>query len=388
MKASVIPCGPAVNESERRAVERLKSGLIGHPGNAEWLLLTNLTFSATHRLQSDEVDIVAFFTVTDPAAPGVIERVEDDEWDSTARVSFARSAVRAVQELHAASNGDEPLLHRNLTPRSILVRHDNSPILTGFEHARIPAEVTVASPPDAHDRDDTVAPEVRAHGRGAADRRSDVYALCASLSVLFDGRDDQLARAAKQAMAGGTAPDRAARASPADLDRSLSKLLGESPPTPPAPPARFWTEDQVVRFDGQDYRIVAKLGSGGVGATFKVVEIDRDTKEDLGAYVAKVVRDRAAGQRVLRGHRLVRSHLRRAAFSTGTRAYSCSVRAGCPTPTSAPRRLRRQPPSRSLTSRRRRVDRMPRRPTPRQPNPRILRRLLPKLPRPPRPSAP
>ena len=331
--------------------------------------MTNLTFSATHPLQSDEIDIVAFFTVTDPAAPGVIERVEDDEWDSTARVSFAGSAVRAVQELHAASDGDEPLLHRNLTPRSILVRHDNSPILTGFEHARIPAEVTVASPPGAHDRDDTVAPEVHAHGRGAADRRSDVYALCASLSVLFDGRDDEPAHAAAiQAIAAGTAPDRAARASPADLDRSLSKLLGESPPTPPAPPARFWTEDQVVRFDGQDYRIVAKLGSGGVGATFKVVEIDRDTKEDLGAYVAKVVRDRAAGQRVLRGHRLVRSHLRRAAFSTGTRAYSCSVRAGCPTPTSAPRR---------------RVDRMPRRPTPRQPNPRILRRLLPKLPRSP-----
>ena len=296
MKAAVIPCGPAVNESERRAVERLKSGLIGHPGDAEWLLLTNLTFSATHRLQSDE---------------------------------------------------------------------------------------------GAHDRDDTVAPEVHAHGRGAADRRSDVYALCASLSVLFDGRDDEPAHAAAiQAIAAGTAPDRAARASPADLDRSLSELLGESPPTPPAPPARFWTEDQVVRFDGQDYRIVAKLGSGGVGATFKVVEIDRDTKEDLGAYVAKVVRDRAAGQRVLRGHRLVRSHLRRAAFSTGTRAYSCSVRAGCPTPTSAPRRLRRQPPSGSLTSRRRRVDRMPRRPTPRQPNPRILRRLLPKLPRSPRPSAP
>ena len=87
MKAAVIPCGPAVNESERRAVERLKSGLIGHPGDAEWLLLTNLTFSATHRLQSDEIDIVAFFTAL--IRRHVIERVEDDEWDSTARVSIA-----------------------------------------------------------------------------------------------------------------------------------------------------------------------------------------------------------------------------------------------------------------------------------------------------------
>ena len=525
MKATVIPCGPAVNESERRAVERLKSCLIGQLGDGEWLLLTNLTFSATHRLQSDEIDIVAigppgvrvievkhwtaawvrqhrnrveqeadrvtnkarkigttlrakledlphvagvflvtetaakveglagqrvrgvqfctlsawqetvdvaaptalsasqirmaarvleprsgiavagelqrlagyarlqlqtalderfhriyrathasrqervvlhlydlsegdepnaeararreydalrrlqqhawaprivdsfqeapgypgemaFFTVADTAAPGVVERVEDGEWDSTARVSFARSAVRAVQELHEVRDGNEPLLHRNLTSSSILVRHDNSAILTGFEHARIPAEVTVASPPCATEHDDTMAPEVRSHGRGAADRRSDIYALCASLSVLFDGGGDDPARAATEVLAGGTAPDPAARVALADLDRSLSDLLGESPPTPPAPPAQFWTEDQVVRFDGQDYRIVAKLGSGGVGATFKVVEIDRDTKDDLGTYVAKVVRDQATGQRVLRAHRLVRSHLRHTAFST------------------------------------------------------------------------
>ena len=525
MKVSVVPCGPAVNESERRAFDRLKTGLIGHPGDGEWILLTNLTFSATHRLQSDEIDIVAigppgvrvievkhwtaawvrkhqdrvaqeaervtskarkigttlrarlealphvegvflvtetaarieglsgrrvrgvrfytlstwreavaaaapavlqtpqirmaarlleprsgvavagelqrlagyarlelqtptderfhriyrgthasrqervilhlydlsvsdetnveararrehdalrrlqhyawaprivdsfqeapgypgelaFYTVADPAAPSLLERVEDDEWDSMSRLSFARSAVRAVQELHSARDGEEPVLHRNLTPRSILVRHDNAPILTGFEHARIPAEVTVASPYSVHDPDETVAPEVRAQGRGAADRRSDVYALCASLSVLFDGQDEEPVRTALQATAGGTTPDPAARASLDDLDRSLSKLLGESPPTPPAPPARFWTEDQVVRFAGDDYRIVAKLGSGGVGTTFKVVEIDRDTNEDLGAYVAKVVRDRVAGERVLRAHRLVRSHLRHAAFST------------------------------------------------------------------------
>ena len=525
MKATPVPCGPAVNESERRAFNRLKTGLIGHPGDGEWILLTNLTFSTAHRLQSDEIDIVAigppgvrvievkhwtaawvrkhgdrveqeadrvtgkarkigttlrakigilphvegvflvtetaarvdglagrrvrgvrfftlstwreavavdspavlsapqirlaarvleprsgvavagdlprfagytrlelqtpaderfhriyrathasrqervilhlydlsasdeanaetkarrehdalrhlqqyswaprivdsfqeasgypgemaFFTVADPAAPGVIERVEDDKWDSMARVSFARSTVRAVQELHAARDSDEPLLHRNLTPRSILVRHDNTPILTGFEHARIPAEVTVASPPGAHDRDGTVPPEVSTHGRGAADRRSDVYALCASLSVLFDGRDDEPARAARQAMVDGTASDPAARAALADLDRSLSELLGQSPPSPPAPPARFWTEDQVVSFAGQDYRIVAKLGQGGIGTTFKVVEIDRDTKEDIGSYVAKVVHDCATGERILRAHRLVRSHLRHAAFST------------------------------------------------------------------------
>ena len=527
MKATVIPCGPAVNESERTAVERLKADLIGHPGDGVWLLLTNLTFSATHRLQSDEIDIVAigppgvrvievkhwtaawvrqhrdrveqeadrvtmkarkigttlrakleglphvagvflatetaakaeglagqrergvpfctlkmwreavgvdgpavlsadqirmaarlleprsgmavagelrrlagyarlelqtpaderfhriyrathasrqervllhlydlsdpsatdgsnveararrefealhrlqryawaprivdsfqeapgypgemaFFSVADPAAPCLAERADDDTWDSPARVIFSRGAVRAVQELHAVG-GDEPLVHRNITPQSVLVRHDNAPILSGFEHARIPAAVTVASPPAAQEWDATTAPEVRAGGRGAADRRSDVYALCASLRVLFAGRDDEPSRAAMAVLADGTQEDPAARSAVDELDRSLSKLLGESMPEPPPPPARFWTEDQIVPFLGQNYRIVARLGSGGVGTTFKVVEIDRGTQEDLGAYVAKVVRDREAGERVLRAHRLVRPRLRHAAFST------------------------------------------------------------------------
>jgi hypothetical protein len=55
----VIPCGPAVNVSERRAVERVKASLIGDRGGGEWLILTNLAFSASHRRQADEIDIVA-----------------------------------------------------------------------------------------------------------------------------------------------------------------------------------------------------------------------------------------------------------------------------------------------------------------------------------------
>ena len=524
MKADVISCGPAVNESERRAVARLKAGLIGLHGEGEWLLLTNLTFSASHRLQSDEIDIVAigppgvrvievkhwtaawvkqhgdlveqeadrvtnkarkigttlrakieslphvggvflvtestvnvqrlaervrgvpfctlkawrdavevdappvlssqqirmaarlleprsgvavsgelrrlagyarlelqtpagerfhrvyrarhasrqervilhlydrsasdepnaeakarrefealrrlqryawaprvvdsfqeapgypgelaFFTVADPAAPSIAERDADRAWDSMARLDFARGAVRAVNELHATGNDDEPLVHRNLTPQSVLVRHNNCPLLTSFEHARIPSDVTVASLPGAREWDATVAPEVRAGGRAAADRRSDVYALCAALSVLFVGRDDAPSRSATEVLARGMQEEPATRNTLDELNLSLSELLGESPPAPPAPPARFWTEDQVVPFEGQDYRIVARLGSGGVGTTFKVVEIDRDTREDLGAYVAKVVHDRETGERVLRAHRLVRSHLRNSAFST------------------------------------------------------------------------
>ena len=59
MKVTPVHCGSFVNESERKAFEQIKSRLISIPGDGEWLLLTNLAFSATHRFQSDEIDIVA-----------------------------------------------------------------------------------------------------------------------------------------------------------------------------------------------------------------------------------------------------------------------------------------------------------------------------------------
>ncbi len=526
MKAYPVPCGPAVNESERKAIDQLKTRLISEPGDDEWHLLTNLTFSATHRLQSDEIDIVAigppgvsvievkhwtaawvnrnpdiveqeadrvtskarkigttlrrqvpnlphvdgaflvtettakvralegrepvrgvsfhtfntwrgalgldspnvlslqqiralgrsleprsavaldgalkrlagythlrlrtppeerfhriyeakhasrqdrvllhlydlsasdgpntgeraerewkslhrlqrhgwaprivdsfqeapgyagevaFFTVADPAAPGVAERAADESWDTEARLSFARRAVQALRELHEPGTDGEPMIHRNLTPSTILVRYDSSPILTGFAYTRIPADVSVASSEPKADWDAAVSPEVRAQGRRAADQRSDVYSLCVSLTVLFKDRQDEDSAKVLAELARGMADEPGARSSLGELEASLSKLLGEPMAKPPPPPARFWTEDQVVPFRGQSYRIVSRLGSGGVGTTFKVVKIDRETGDDLGTYVAKVARDEETGRQVLPAYELAHSHLRHSALST------------------------------------------------------------------------
>ena len=59
MRVDVVSCGVAVNESERKAINQLKTRLNAEAGEGEWLLLTNLAFSASHRLQSDEIDIIA-----------------------------------------------------------------------------------------------------------------------------------------------------------------------------------------------------------------------------------------------------------------------------------------------------------------------------------------
>ena len=256
-----------------------------------------------------------FFTLADPAAPSLEERAADAEWNTAARLAFARNAVRALKEFHEANTDGKPMVHRNLTPKTVLVKHDNTPVLTGFELARIPDEVSVAAPAAAKEWGAEVAPEIRAQGLGAADPRSDVWSLCASLAKLFEDREDEDSGAIAEILALGIDDKPEKRSSLSDLDDLLSDRLGEPAPKPPPPSTRFWTEEQVVAFRGDKYRIDARLGSGGVGTAFKVVKLDRETGGDLGVYVAKVARDEQTGKRVRRAYEMARPHLRHAALS-------------------------------------------------------------------------
>lgn len=253
-----------------------------------------------------------FFTLVDPQAPSIEERATDKTWDTLARLSFARSAICAVKELHTAREGRDAMIHRNLTRKTVLVKYDNSPILTGFDRTKIPSDITVASPgPPSEGWDAAAAPEVRRNGLTCADSRSDVYSLCACLTNLFDAHWDSVSERAVDKLSQGLLENPDDRITLVDLERSFSELLGDSVPIAPLPPAQFWTEDQLIRFHDRDYRIVARLGSGGIGTTFKVVEIDRSTKEDLGTYVAKIGHNQETGRTVLRSYSLARSHLGR-----------------------------------------------------------------------------
>ena len=260
-------------------------------------------------------DEIKFFTVADPAAPAILERKVDDTWSTKARLRFALSAIEALSELHEVGPDGEPMVHRNLTPSTILVRHDNTPILTGFEYARIPAELSLGTRESIGVWDPEVAPEVRDQGLGAADPLSDIYSLSASLKILFDERKDEASLTGAEALTRGIEKAPGKRISLEQLNTLLSEIAGD-PVFEPPPPARYWTEDQVIPFRDQRYRIVSRLGSGGVGTAYKVVKIDRKSQDDLGTYVAKIARDQETGKRVLEAYQLAHSHLRHSALST------------------------------------------------------------------------
>ena len=250
-----------------------------------------------------------FFTVVDPAVPSINKRRHDDQWGLMQRLDFARQTICAVKELHQSTTDGLGLVHRNISPRTILVKHDNSPVLTGFEHVGTPAAHSASLAGHVGDEDEfAVAPEVRDHGLSAADQISDVYSLCASLGVLFADYDSndgwQVHEAVSVLKSGMEAPED--RPLLEDLEDSFETFLGREAPKAQVPAARYWTEDQEVHFRNNTYRVVTRLGSGGVGTAFKVVELSRSTKREVGTFVGKVVADEATGEQVHHAYRRAR----------------------------------------------------------------------------------
>lgn len=261
---------------------------------------------------SDYPGELYFFSYIDTEAASLAERARDAGWPVTERVQTAMLCVEALADLHSreTTNSGDTVLHRNINPESIRVRSNGEPLLTQLHSARLPGAVTVsgAVTSDFGGMERFVAPEVLSKGIAASTIASDVYALCASLRFLFEGEpDDPEARRMLEVMSDGMNPDPARRISLDDVLRKIEDL----PRTATRPrriPVQFWDEDTVKEFHKRHYRVVTRLGSGGVGTTFMVMEVDPATGEELsGPYVAKAITNEQVGVAASQAYAKVRA---------------------------------------------------------------------------------
>lgn len=250
-----------------------------------------------------------YFTLVDPAAPTLRERVRDATWTMLERLDYATRALEALDEFHCPRDPDsQPLIHRNISPDTLRVRLNNRPLFTGFGLSRIGGVHTISTSSVALPQEDWIAPEVRWGGLAAADARSDVYSLCKSLLLLFDG-DQPSAQEARQWLTLGCAelPEQREKLSEiaAVLRRNTSPSAGtQRAPSLPLP--QYWDEDTIVPFNRSRYRVINRLGRGGMGQTFKVVELSPENDEQFGTYVAKVIDKQQDGEQALRAYRRAR----------------------------------------------------------------------------------
>lgn len=261
---------------------------------------------------SDYPGELYFFSYIDTEAASLAERARDTGWPVTERVQTAKLCVEALADLHSRETTDsgDTVLHRNINPESIRVRSNGEPLLTQLHSARLPGAVTVsgAVTSDFGGMERFIAPEVLSRGIAASTIASDVYALCASLRLLFEGEpDDPEARRVLEVLSDGMNFDSVRRIGLADLLRKIEDM----PRTATRPrriPVQFWDEDTVKEFHRRHYRVVTRLGSGGVGTTFMVMEVDPATGEELsGPYVAKAITNEQVGVAASQAYAKVRA---------------------------------------------------------------------------------
>jgi hypothetical protein len=241
-----------------------------------------------------------FFSYVDTESPTLAERSKDENWSLKERIFTTFRCVEALEEIHSQGlNEDDvaannPILHRNLTPDTIHVRSNNEPLLTQLHLAKLPGAHTVATvaPSDFTGVEQYFAPEVLAQGISASSKASDIYSLCASLCVIFTDAPEHLKKpeidSILEVLQSGLDADPTKRASLPEIYNNLIRIFEEpEQPQVSIPSVEYWDEDTIFDLHGRYYRVITKLGKGGFGTTFKVMEVDPKTKDDLsGPYVA------------------------------------------------------------------------------------------------------
>jgi hypothetical protein len=86
MRVEHLPCAPFVNASEELAIRHLKKALLGEPGDARFLLVTNVAHSVNAQGQSDEIDLIVI-------GPTGVQVIEVKHWDR----AFVRTHRQVVE---------------------------------------------------------------------------------------------------------------------------------------------------------------------------------------------------------------------------------------------------------------------------------------------------
>jgi serine/threonine protein kinase len=253
--------------------------------------------------------VLCFYSLVDPMVPSLADKAKDNSWPIEHRMIAAVSCTRALDSLHHPEDIlDTPIIHRNITSRNIRIRSDNRPIFTELHVVKLPDHVTVTpSTSSAISIDVTVAPEIRTGGLSVADARTDVYALCDALTELFQG-GQSLVNQALELLEKGLINQPEGRISLITLAEGFESLLSHKDLSQPEKLPISFEEDSIIPFQNSFYRIANRLGSGGIGQTFKVVQVDKDNSHEYGLFVAKVIADQEEAECALHAYRKTRPH--------------------------------------------------------------------------------
>ena len=164
---------------------------------------------------------------------------------------------------------------------------------------------TVAGPQSPAAHEPWTAPEVAAHGLSTATPASDVYSLCAVLLELFNSSASEV----RAILSLGLEAEPARRPGAAEIADALeaeAKDAAKEPVTSAAAApvlAALWDEGYVFTWRDYRYRVVAVLGRGSAGRTFKLERLVGKDDDPIGAFVGKAVLNPDVGAASLDAYR-------------------------------------------------------------------------------------
>lgn len=252
-----------------------------------------------------------YFSYSEPVATPLAKKVLDNDWSTADRAAFAQACLEQLAEIHQSL--ETAVLHRRISPETVLVRSDNRPVFTGFEFARIPGTDTVAGAAPQNEVAEWIAPELVVGGLDLASTKSDVYALTTVLKQLFVERTDPVSDSCMRVLARGQSEKPEDRPELAQLATLLQEELvgsvtkSDQKATEQLLAPEFWDEATIRELNGRRYRIVQPLGKGHFGYTFKVEEIDTHGEPVSGPYVAKAITHPEYGAVACRAYGQVRA---------------------------------------------------------------------------------
>ncbi len=263
---------------------------------------------------------LCFYSLVDPMTPSLFEKARDNNWSKEQRFIAAANCSLALDTLHKPEDSaDAAIIHRNLTAQNIRIRQDGFPVFTELYVAKLPDAATI-SPTAIESIVDinSVAPEIRTGGISIADSRSDIYSLCFSLADIFQGNTKADTDALKILQKGlvDNPEERISLPELAscfkDLESSYTYLnIEDSHSEAGNKTASCLEEDSIITFKDNSYKIVNRLGAGGIGKTYKVIHINKDGSQEYeyGLFVAKVIEDKQEAAYALNAYRKARPHI-------------------------------------------------------------------------------
>ncbi len=211
------------------------------------------------------------------------------------RHEFVARVVRDLALALGHVHANERLIHRNLTPRSVIIGRDDHVELTDFDLAfDSGADYTVMSDDLTELKRLYLAPEALA---GTPDLASDIFSLGRLLSELLEGNDPAEEPAAQLRVLAQRMLSREANTRPTadDVARQLTEYLGEKPQVAMASSEPLTAREPNVGDTHDTWELLRELGRGGSSWVF--YGESHGFPATLKIFRAEVPRDRCLAER-------------------------------------------------------------------------------------------